>query len=1094
VSAACLKEDIVLDLLDGRLAPEEQAALHQHIGTCEACLRLVAISADPSRGASTPPTGALNASLPLAADDARIDRYEVLGPIGAGGMGVVYSAWDPALGRPVALKLLRPGADAQGDGRGRILREAQAMARLKHPNVVAVYDVGTWGGQVFIAMELVEGATLRRWLDAREREWREVVDVFVRAGRGLAAAHAAGLVHRDFKPDNALVGGPLRPGAKEGTADIVAERVLVTDFGVARLSEGEVEPAARPHGSSPVASTETPLGALLGTPGYMAPEQMRGARADARSDLFAFCTALYEAVAGTRPYAGKDLSAMRERAEAGRLEPPSKPMPRWLRRELERGLRPDPVHRHSSMDALLSALERGSGRRRSRLLLGGALLALAAALALLFARSGKPAPLRSIAILEPRPVQQQKSSLTLSGVLVELLSAELSGAELKRVPAGMVLPVQEELGLRGGPSLAEEPVRKLQQRLGVDLVLGGSFQEESGQVRVQLSLFGQGAARLLSVEDQGPRREVAQLAARLSARVRRELGVRRPESAERVAGSVPSDPEAARLYQQGIEELSSKGVPAAAASFRKALELSPGNPRIGHALAGSLITMGAEEQAREEAARAWLRRDELSPEERVLLGLLRFRTLRDSKSALALAREHYREQPSDPDRGLLLLRELVQGSEYKEALALAVALRKQPPPWGDDFRIDAHASAAAMAVGDLPEALAAARRFYASAEKRGSRHDMAVARMREGSALRRSGTDPALARKLLEESEALYLADHDELGSNGPRVVLALLLSDAGDLAGARARHEAALATYRRVGNRLNEGLQLENVAGVLRKQGELPLALERASQAHSVFLELGNGPRRAEALAVLGELRSDTGDLVGGADALEQSAALARGLKDKPRLHGALLALAHARMLQGDLAAARQRFDEAAAQAPSLGKRAAAQVQMFQAELELAARQPALAERAAREATRLFDEAGQRDDVPLIQASLARALFEQGRLPDARAALSGARTLLDASSGALARGALTVIDARLQISEDPARRPQALALLGEALADAQRTGLVADAWEARLALAELQPGRAAVRRSRLQAMAGQARATGFGLYAQRALAAASAR
>src|SRR5262249_10920859 len=139
-------------------------------------------------------------------------------------------------------------------------------------------------------------------------------------------------------------------------------------------------------------------------------------------------------------------------------------------------------------------------------------------------------------------------------------------------------------------------------------------------------------------------------------------------------------------------------------------------------------------------------------------------------SAVALARAHYEEQPSDPDRKLLLLRELMQRGQYKEALGLAALLRKQPPPWGDDFRIDAHASAAAMAVGDLPETLAAARRFYASAQKRGSQHDMAVTHMRESSTLRQADTDPALTRKLLEESEALYLADHDELDSNGPRM------------------------------------------------------------------------------------------------------------------------------------------------------------------------------------------------------------------------------------------------------------------------------------------------------------------------------------
>jgi tetratricopeptide (TPR) repeat protein len=240
---------------------------------------------------------------------ATVGRYLVLDAVGAGGMGVVYAAYDPEFDRRIALKIVRPRGD-------RLLCEAQAAARLSHPNVVAVHDAGSFGDQVFLAMELVDGQTLRQWLAEEERGWREIVRVFTLAGRGLAAAHAAGLVHRDFKPENVLVG-------KDG-------QVRVADFGL-----------ARPEDDTALAEPWDEGLRTAGTPAYMAPEQRRGA-ADARSDQFSFCVALWEALAGTRPVSGA----------AGELRPA------WLRQVLLRGLQADPAARHPSMEALLAALTR----------------------------------------------------------------------------------------------------------------------------------------------------------------------------------------------------------------------------------------------------------------------------------------------------------------------------------------------------------------------------------------------------------------------------------------------------------------------------------------------------------------------------------------------------------------------------------------------------------------------------------------------------------------------------------------------------------------------------------------------------------------
>ncbi|KAB2899208.1 MAG: serine/threonine protein kinase, partial [Kofleriaceae bacterium] len=267
---------------------------------------------------------------PVVAIGDTIDRYVVLRRVGAGGMGVVYAAYDPQLDRKVALKLLRTGIGlGEGEAKARLVREAQAIAQLSHPNVVAVYDVGnTREGDVYVAMEFVEGDTLTQWLHRWERPWRDTLDVFREAGRGLSAAHSSGLLHRDFKPDNVLVGS-------DG-------RVRVTDFGLARsLVTGHTDDSVRfalSATGNPLRVTLTATGAVMGTPRYMAPEQLRGEDVSAAADQFSFCVALYEALYGVHPIAGDTAVKMVE--ENARAQPPplDASAPAWLWPVLARGL------------------------------------------------------------------------------------------------------------------------------------------------------------------------------------------------------------------------------------------------------------------------------------------------------------------------------------------------------------------------------------------------------------------------------------------------------------------------------------------------------------------------------------------------------------------------------------------------------------------------------------------------------------------------------------------------------------------------------------------------------------------------------------
>lgn len=291
-------------------------------------------------------------------------------------MGVVYSAYDEDLDRRVAVKILarqRP-SDAQ-----RMLREAQVLARLNHPNVVQVYEVGRHMERVFIAMEFVQGDNLRDWLADHKRGWSEILAAFVQAARGLQVVHEARLVHRDFKPDNAVIG-------EDG-------RVRVLDFGIARLEGAPDEqpstPAIALERLSSAISTDklTRTGQFIGTPAYMSPEQVRGDAVTASSDQFSFCISLYEALYGTRPFRHRNIADLLMRLMEGKVDdaPPDSDVPLWLREAVVAGLAPDPDQRYASMAALIEALcvdPSARRKRRTRWLAGGAVIASAVAVSL----------------------------------------------------------------------------------------------------------------------------------------------------------------------------------------------------------------------------------------------------------------------------------------------------------------------------------------------------------------------------------------------------------------------------------------------------------------------------------------------------------------------------------------------------------------------------------------------------------------------------------------------------------------------------------------------------------------------------------------
>jgi tetratricopeptide (TPR) repeat protein/predicted Ser/Thr protein kinase len=291
---------------------------------------------------------------------ARIGRYVIREKLGAGGMGEVWAAHDPELDRVVAIKLVKPSTRADEPAHERMLREAQALARLSHPNVVAVYDAGTHGDRIFIAMEYVEGRTLSEWMHERRRDWTEVVPMLLGAGEGLMAAHRQGIVHRDFKPANVMVDA--------------AGNVRVLDFGLARQFDDDLEPSPVRRSASPDASSDrlaissrlTRTGMVMGTPAFMAPEQFAEEDIDARADQFSFCVVAYRALWDRKPFPGGTYGELRRAVQGGHArEPPREvAVPKRIRKAVMRGLSVWPRDRYPTMEALLVDLRLGRAAPR----------------------------------------------------------------------------------------------------------------------------------------------------------------------------------------------------------------------------------------------------------------------------------------------------------------------------------------------------------------------------------------------------------------------------------------------------------------------------------------------------------------------------------------------------------------------------------------------------------------------------------------------------------------------------------------------------------------------------------------------------------
>jgi len=755
----------------------------------------------------------------------RLGRYVLLEPLGEGGMGIVYAAYDPELDRRVAIKLIRSKI-TDDQARLRLQREAQAMAKLSHVNVVTVYDVGSVDSQIFVAMELVCGQTLGDWIRGERRPWPEVVKVFLAAGRGLEAAHRAGLVHRDFKPDNVLI-------ADDGS-------VKVTDFGLARVVRSglPVDDAHRRAISVGDGSTLdlelTRDGAIMGTPAYMAPEQHRGDEIDARSDQFALCVALYQALYGALPFPTTNLFELVDAVTAGQIKEPPKGngVPTWLQRAVLRGLEPDPARRWPTIQALLAEL----GRDRQRALRWWVFAGIAgstAALGLVFAFAvGEERELcsggreRLAGIWDPESRAAVDQAIRSTGLSYAEATAERVQGSLDRKAEAWVDAYGETCLAHHRSELSDELY---------DLELGCLYRR-ADDLGARVEVLREADAEvveqaILAISDL-PSLEACHDPLRLRAEIQP------PEDPKTASAVLSLRKRLDRARAEGAAGRGRLGLPLALEVLSEAEHLGY-TPLLAEALLskGTLLTLTGDYNGAQVAlSDAWWR------------ALAGKHDAVANDAAIQLL-EIVGHRLAEPAAGLLWGRN-------------AEALLERRGVEADELRGPYLSSLAAVlsGKGDYDEALETVDRALDQERARlGDDHPrLAALLIQRGNTLRRLGRYDAATASLREAIELLQ----ETLSGDHPRVALALnslgaALSDSRDFAGAQRALEESLAIRERaLGPRHPDVAASANNLGVaLMEQGKHAEAEEAFQRAIELREETANNPQLSDPIVNLGNL-----------------------------------------------------------------------------------------------------------------------------------------------------------------------------------------------------------------------------------------------
>jgi serine/threonine protein kinase/tetratricopeptide (TPR) repeat protein len=1038
-----------------------------------------------------------------------LGHYRIVEKIGAGGMGEVYRAHDDQLDRDVALKVLPSGTLSDETARKQFRKEALALAKLNHPNVETVHEFNTQDGVDFLAMELIQGSSLKEKLKEGPLPESQIVLLGSQLAEGLAAAHEQHIVHRDLKPGNLMI-----------TPD---GRLKILDFGLARLFQTA-------QNLDVTVSAATTTGFISGTVPYMSPEQLRCLPVDARSDIYAAGVVLYEMAVGHRPFPQSQSAELMAAILHQTPDPPSSRNHRLspaLESAIMRALEKEPGQRYQSARELLVALQGVAAGSPSRIppsrfplfatvgAAGALLLLVGLGLGLNFgglgdrllrrvsapSRTTVSSPVksrRSVAVLGFKNVSERQDEAWLSTALVEMLTTELAaGEQLRAIPGENVARMKINLLLPETDSFGQDTLERIRRNLNADeIVLGSYVPLGGGQIRVDLRLQDTRAGEILAVASvKGDEAQVDDLVGRAGTILREKLGVGAisPAQALAVKATLPQNRDAARFYSEGLQRLHQFDYLHARDLLQKAIDVEPQYALAHSALAVAWKGLGYDAKAKDEAKKAFDLSAGFSREDRLWIEGQYREFTNDRAKAVETYRTLYEFFPDNLDYGLRFVSSQTTAGKGKDALATLDMLRKLPSASTESARIDLADAVASASLGDYKRQELSSGKSVAAADAQGARLLAAQARISHCSSLRYVGK-PKEAIATCEDAQKIFEAAGDY--GNAARALnnIAVVLMEQGDAAGARAKYQESLASTSRNGDKRSHAMALNNLAGVLTLQADFPGARKLLTESMDDFREIGDKRGVVTSLENIGIILTGEGKLGEAAKKYEEALTIAREMGNKSLIGYALYLLGEVYAHQGNLAAARKSDEQALQIRNELGEpRTIGETQLSLANLSLEEKQYANAESLARDASAQLEKLNSVDDASVGYYILARVLAAEAKTADAQAAIEKAAALAQKGSDTSARLRIAIESALLRANSGaPADISEAKKAIQSALADATKQNLTGVQLEARLAQGEVEmkSGDRTNGRAHLAALQKDATAKGFLLIARKSAAA----
>jgi tetratricopeptide (TPR) repeat protein/TolB-like protein len=862
------------------------------------------------------------------AGDVLCERFRVERFIARGGMGELYAARDLTLGESVALKTIRPEIASSDRTHQRFLREIQLARKVTHPNICRIFDLfqhapsGERSAPVsFVTMELLNGETLYQRL-ARDGRFdaEHALPLVTQMVSALSAAHAAGVVHRDLKSNNVML---LDAGTDE------PPRVVVTDFGLAySIGSGSTDDAR-----------VSVAGEILGTPGYMAPEQIEGGPVTPATDIYALGVVLYEMMTGTRPFPADNALAEALLRMSGRATPPRAIVPElptaWndtILRCLERF----PRDRFEHVDDVVRALGARVtvprwARHRTRVGLAAAVVLAAAGFVSWRISNQDPAnanaaavaPVErlrtSVAVLGFRNLAGREDTAWLSTALAEMLAAELAaGDSLRTIPGENVQRMKTDLALADADSYAAETLTRIRQNLGSDLVVSGSYVTVGGgdevELRVDIRLQDSATGETVAViTETGRSAALFDLVSHAGTELRERLGVEPSSFAmASVRASLPASPDAARVYTEGLFRLRNLDALGARELLERAIEADPDFPLAHSALAAAWTALGYDNRAREAAERALALASNLPRAERLEVEAVYREMTNAWAEAIALRQSLSTFFPDDVEHVLRLANAQVRSGAPRDALDTIENFRARFPV-SRDPRLDLVVARAAERSSDFAGMRAAAAAAATQGDAQGARQVVADARLLEGSALVRQGrVDEAIP--LFEQARTAYEEAGDRSGVARTLNSRGTALVNGREWEQATPLLEEGLAIARAIGSQDLVARLLNNLAILERRRGDLQSSLTMNEESLLIRREIGDRTNIAISLNNIGNVLLDLGDFDGASRHYEESADMSRETGDRSGLARALRNASEALLQQAQIVRARTLSEEALA------------------------------------------------------------------------------------------------------------------------------------------------------------------------------------